>query len=163
MNHWHSIVSKGILEYGNLHLHKEVTSVSKGGENLVITHRTKPLNQIMFKPDSVFTLKDRTMLAFQILASQAKNYREVEADIFRAYLCKGISKLVFIVPTNSILENVSMRTDVIQDGLEAMGVTKNIDLFLTLLIPTDVRNQKAVLEYLTARSTTREIFQKHSV
>ena len=98
-------------------MRKNVLSISRGGERLAIAHGTKSLMPITFKPDRTFTLSDRTKVAFQVLESQTRKFREIEADIFRAYLCPGISKLVFIVPTNQDGENVIRITEIIQDGL----------------------------------------------
>lgn len=160
MRAYHRIIQDGITEFGNLHKGKEVLSFSRGGEKLVITHRTKVLTPITFKPDRVFTLSDRSKVAFQVLGSQANKYREIEADIFRAYLCPGISKLVFIVSTALEADNVSRITAIIQDGLENLGVRKDLHLFLILVIPKTVRSPTDIALDLSDQRFTKELFSK---
>lgn len=155
---YHRVIQNGISEYGNLHMRKNVLSISQGGERLAIAHGTKSLMPITFKPDRTFTLSDRTKVAFQVLESQTRKFREIEADIFRAYLCPGISKLVFIVPTNQDGENVIRITEIIQDGLEHLGVRKDLHLFLVLTIPRTVRRATDVLFYLNNVRVNRQIF-----
>jgi len=157
---YHRIVQQAIDELGAAHLNKEVASVSRGGEKLQIIHRTKALTPITFKPDRVFTLRDRSKVAFQVLASQAGKHREIEADILRAFLCIGISKLVFIVPSSSDMENVNRICDIIQDVLEALGAREDYNLSMTILIPKSVRNQKDVIAELDRPQITREIFRR---
>ncbi len=156
---YHRMVQKAIDEFGAAHLHKEVASVSTGGERLQIIHRTKPLKPITFKPDRVFTLRDRSKVAFQVLASQAGRHREIEADILRAFLCSGISKLVFIVSTPSAMKNVNRICDIIQDVLEALGAREDYNLSLTILIPESVRNPNVAMADLNRPEVTREIFR----
>jgi len=141
-------------------MRKNVLNVSQGGESLVIAHGTKRLSPIMFKPDRIFTLSDRTKVAFQVLESQAKKCREVEADILRAYLCPAISKLVFIVPTDEDGDNINRITSIIQDGLEHLGVEKGLNLFLVLVIPRSVASIPDVLFYLNQPRVNRQIFRK---
>lgn len=154
------MIQDGISEFGKLHMRKSVLNVSAGGERLVIPHGTKTLSPITFKPDRIFTLSDRTKVAFQVLESQAKKHREIEADIFRAYLCPGISKLVFIVPTDEDGENVIRITSIIQDGLEHLGLKKDLNLFLVLTIPKSVTSVPSVLSYLNEPRVNRQIFGK---
>jgi hypothetical protein len=156
---YHRVIQDAISEFGRLHMGKDVLSVSNGGERLVIIHGTKPLSPIYFKPDRIFTLNDTTKVAFQILGSQAEKFREIEADTFRAYLCPGISKLVFIAPTTNDADNVSRITAIIQDGLAHLGVKKD-KLFLVLTIPRNVRKASAVRFYLNQPKINREIFGK---
>jgi hypothetical protein len=151
-------MQNAILQFGKLHLHKEIRSISKGGERLIISHRTKGLSPIVFKPDRIFTLQNRSKIAFQVLETQTSKYREIEADILRAYLCAGVSKLVFIVPTNFDLENVSRIAEIIQDGLENLGVERDTRLFMTLLIPKEVVDIESALVYLNNRKSINEIF-----
>ena len=137
-----------------------VLSVSKGGERLAISHGTRPLTPITFKPDRTFTLNDRTKVAFQVLESQAQKLREIEADILRAFLCPGISKLVFIVPADEDGANVIRITSIIQDGLEHLGVKRGLNLFLVLTIPRTVKTVTDVLFYLNNPRVIRQIFGK---
>jgi hypothetical protein len=160
MLHYHRVIQQGIDEFGNSHLRQEVSSISKGGEKLQIIHRTKNLKPITFKPDRVLTLRDRTKVAFQILGSQASKRREIEADIIRAYLCIGISKLVFVVSSPSDYKTVNGISDIIRDVLEALGARDDLNLNLTILIPKNVRSPAAVASYLNEPAIMREIFRK---
>ena len=157
---YHRTIQKGIDEFGTLHLRNEVSSFSKGGEWLQIIHRTKQLQPIKFKPDRVFTLRNRSKVVFQVLGSQAGKPREIEADIFRAFLCLGISKLVFIVPTSTDYDNVNRVSDIIRDVLEALGARDDLDLSMTILIPKKVKSPSAVKDYLNESTTAREIFRE---
>ncbi len=161
MKDYHKTIQEAILDFGNLHLHKKIISISKGNEILYIQHRTKDkLKALTFKPDGIFTLKKgKSRVVFQVLDSQAKRNREIEADIFRAYFCPGVAKLVFIVPTEEDLENVSRISSIIQDNLERYGSDFDIGFSLTLLIPKTVRNRKSALSYLTPPRTSNEIFR----
>jgi len=158
---YHRKIQDAILKFGELHLGKEILSISKGGERLRITHRTKSIDPITFKPDGIFTLKNRTKMVFQVLGSQARKGREIEADIFRAYLYNGVSKLIFIVPSETDGENVSRITEIIQDGLDSLGISKDLRLFLTLVIPKKVRGSESALKYLNDRRVLAEVFAQN--
>lgn len=154
------MVQDSITEFGKLHLGGNVLSVSRGGERLVIPHATKDLKPITFKPDRIFTLNDRTKVAFQVLESQTKKDREIEADVFRAYLFSGISKLIFIVPSVQDADNVSRITSIIQDNLEHWGVKKDLGLFLVLTIPRSAKSTADALFYLNQSRVNKQIFGK---
>ena len=166
MLNYHRVVQNAILDFGTSHMHKEITSVSKGGELLYIHHRSDPkLKPMTVKPDGIFIMNNqfKSKIVFQVLDSQRKHNREIEADIFRAYLCSGVGRLVFVVPTKQDLENVSRLSSIIQDNLEGYGNKFYINFALTLLIPKIVgdrkMNRKMALRYLAAPNTSREIFK----
>ena len=100
-------------------------------------------------------------MVFQVLGSQARKGREIEADIFRAYLYNGVSKLIFIVPSETDGENVSRITEIIQDGLDSLGISKDLRLFLTLVIPKKVRGSESALKYLNDRRVLAEVFAQN--
>jgi hypothetical protein len=147
MKDYHKLIQSGIIDFGN--------NCKRGGHLLSISQRTLYINHpsnifikpIIYKPDVTFTTKDRRKCIFQILDSQTKNKREIEADIFRAFLCDGVKALVFIVKTKPDCKMVQGIVSIIQGVLHDYGVEESsTPKAVTALIPESVKCPNRVFE-----------------
>jgi hypothetical protein len=158
---YHKVIEKGIKLFGNKHLHGAVLSHKK--ITLFICHPNNlKIKPIIYKPDMVFTLSDKRKYTFQVLDSQLKHKREIEADIFRAFLCAEVSRLVFIVPTQQGYVMVKGIVDIIHDTLYNYDINpKALPIVLIIKIPKHVKGDKTVLKYLEeVESQDKEIFKQ---
>jgi hypothetical protein len=111
---YHKVVQEAIFLLGEKHRHKEVLNITKGGVTICITHGTKPtIKALMFKPDAIFTIKNRQKIVFQVLSSQAEKNREIEADMLRALLSSEVARIVFTTPTIAYAQNIDRLYNII--------------------------------------------------
>jgi hypothetical protein len=144
---YHDIVKAGIIEFGKKYVGKEILSVSK--KKLFIHHRDKTSIKIVYEPDVTFTIDDRSEYTFQILHSQAKKKREIEADIFRAILSPEVSKLLFIVPNIGDKKSVMAIHTIIEDKLLNYGMRpKALPITMFIVMPEEVKSKEDVVIYL---------------
>jgi hypothetical protein len=150
MKNYHRKVQKGIISFGeNCKKRGVILNISQ--RKLFINHPTdRRINPIEYQPDVTFTTLDRgRKCTFQVISSQAKNKRQIEADIFRAFLCPEVSKLILIVPDSSKLKTVKNIHSIIQDTLLDYGIDrKMLPITIFIKIPYGIRGSKEVVGYL---------------
>ena len=161
MKNYHKLVQRGITIFGKPHLENELLSVQEGGTIMRIYHPTnKDLDPLTFQPDRIFTLNDKSKIIFQVLGAQARKNREIEADIFRVFLCSGILKLIFITPSKESAENVDRIAAIVQKTLEIHGTRKAaLPTVLTIVVPETTTTPEVAAGYLI--KVEKEIFKRN--
>jgi hypothetical protein len=158
---YHRLVQAGIVLFGKTCQGKTILTVSGGGKTLFIHHSTnRRLRPLEYKPDAIFVAKDRRKIVFQVLGSQAKKNREIEADMIRAFLCSEVSRIVFIAPTVKYYNNIVRISGILQDALLSYGLKeKAIPIIIVLKIPK-IRRSKAVIPYLSG--IKKKLFEEYT-
>jgi hypothetical protein len=106
-----------------------------------------------------FTLPDRKKCTFQVLKSQLKSKRQIEADIFRAILSPEVSKIVFTAPHKQGTKMVKGIHSIIQETLLEYGINeKTLPIAIFIEIPSSVKSKSDIVAALKQVDKRSKLF-----
>lgn len=151
MRGYHRRVQQGIKLFAEHPDNKNhFLSVNLGSKIFRIHHPTNgKLAPLEYKPDATITPEKRSKIVFQVLDSQARKNREIEADMIRAFLSPEVSIMVFVVESPEYAKNVNRISAIISDNLVDSGVPgKKLPLTIALAIPRGIRSAEEATKHL---------------
>jgi hypothetical protein len=159
MKNYHKIIQDGIILFGKSKK-EEILNISK--RKLLIYHPSpnkRNITPIEYHPDVTFTVSDRRKYTFQVLGSQIKHKREIEADIFRAFLSPEVSKLIFIASNKKDIEMVDNITTIIEENLLDYGIKrKALPITIFIKIPSRIKKAEDVVRFLKSYDKNSKLF-----
>ena len=150
MKEYHKRVQKGIRIFAEQQDCKsDFVHVSTGSKIVYIHHPTnRKLEPLEYKPDAILTVRNRRMVFFQVLDTQAKKNREIEADIIRSFLSPEVSIVVFVTESKDYAKRVERISSIISENLVENGTNRHmIPITIALAIPRSIRKPSDTLRY----------------
>ncbi len=161
MRTYHRHVQRGIKLFGEDASNKDLfLNVTIGGTIIRIHHPTRgSLAPLEYKPDAIITSRNRRKIVFQVLDSQARKNREIEADMFRAFLSWEVSMIVFVTDSQMTARNVDRIWSIVSGILAEYKVeARMMPKAAFLVIPRNIRSPESAFSYLNSvRSKLRNL------
>lgn len=163
MRRYHRNVQQSIKLFGEDRNNREqFLNVTVGGTIIRIHHPTnRKLPPLEYRPDAIITSRNRKKIVFQVLDSQARKNREIEADMFRAFLSQEVSIVVFITDSQASAENVERIWSILSENLAGYDVEdESMPITTSLIIPKEIRSAQGAYMYLN-RSNLFQLISSH--
>ena len=120
MNRYHSVVQDGIVLHGQRGGYAEVF---RDNRPIHINHPTTR-RQILYRPDAIFVTRFGKKVLFEVLDDQLHDDNLIIADIIQSLITENVSRILFVVPTESDQDKVRDLALTIYSRLVEMGISK---------------------------------------